>query len=70
MQVRNDFFLLEHCSYSFPFETFFSLLGAALVNFAEDCPKHILIQHLDNVMLKLEAILKGKFNEVCLLQPL
>lgn len=38
--------------------------GAALVNFAEDCPKHILVQHLDNVMLKLEAILKGKFNEL------
>jgi hypothetical protein len=38
--------------------------GAALVNFAEDCPKHILVQYLDAIMMKLEAILNVKFNEV------
>lgn len=40
------------------------MVGAALVNFAEDCPKHILVQYLDGIMLKLEAILNAKFIEV------
>ncbi|XP_065207829.1 importin-5 [Planococcus citri] len=38
--------------------------GAALVNFAEDCPKHILVQYLEGMMLKLEAILNAKFTEL------
>lgn len=42
----------------------FFIVGAALVNFAEDCPKHILVQYLEGMMLKLEAILNAKFTEV------
>lgn len=38
--------------------------GAALVNFAEDCPKHILTGYLDTLMGKLEAILSSKFKEL------
>lgn len=38
--------------------------GAALVNFSEDCPKHILTQYLDGIMGKLEAILSAKFKEL------
>jgi HEAT repeat protein len=38
--------------------------GAALVNFAEDCPKHILTTYLDNLMAKLEGILTAKFKEL------
>ncbi|KAK9870587.1 hypothetical protein WA026_008150 [Henosepilachna vigintioctopunctata] len=38
--------------------------GAALVNFAEDCPKHILTGYLDALMGKLEAILSSKFKEL------
>lgn len=40
------------------------LLGAALVNFAEDCPKHILSGYLDPLMSKLEGILTAKFKEL------
>lgn len=38
--------------------------GAALVNFSEDCPKHILTKYLDSIMNKLEAILTTKFKEL------
>lgn len=38
--------------------------GAALVNFAEDCPKHILSGYLDPLMSKLEGILTAKFKEL------
>lgn len=38
--------------------------GAALVNFAEDCPKHILSGYLDGLMAKLEGILTAKFKEL------
>ncbi|KAL1491195.1 hypothetical protein ABEB36_011831 [Hypothenemus hampei] len=38
--------------------------GAALVNFAEDCPKHILSGYLNPLMAKLEAILTAKVNEL------
>lgn len=40
------------------------MTGAALVNFAEDCPKHILTTYLDNLMAKLEGILTAKFKEL------
>lgn len=38
--------------------------GAALVNFSEDCPKHILVRYLDGIMQKLESILSAKFKEL------
>lgn len=38
--------------------------GAALVNFSEDCPKHILTRYLDGIMSKLETILNSKFTEL------
>ena len=38
--------------------------GAALVNFSEDCPKHILAQYLDTIIAKLEQVLTAKFKEV------
>ncbi|CAH0556676.1 unnamed protein product [Brassicogethes aeneus] len=38
--------------------------GAALVNFAEECPKHILSGYLDPLMSKLEGILTAKFKEL------
>ncbi|KAI4464528.1 importin beta [Holotrichia oblita] len=38
--------------------------GAALVNFSEDCPKHILTGYLDGIMAKLEGILTAKFKEL------
>lgn len=38
--------------------------GAALVNFSEDCPKNILVQYLNQIMARLEAILSAKFNEL------
>lgn len=38
--------------------------GAALVNFSEDCPKHILTKYLDNIMQKLGHILNTKFSEL------
>ena len=41
---------------------FFCFLGAALVNFSEDCPKTILAPYLDGIMAKLEAILSAKFS--------
>jgi hypothetical protein len=38
--------------------------GAALVNFAEDCPKNILAQYLDAIIAKLEQVLSAKFQEL------
>ncbi|CAG9771200.1 unnamed protein product [Ceutorhynchus assimilis] len=38
--------------------------GAALVNFAEDCPKHILSNYLEPLMAKLEGILTSKVKEL------
>lgn len=38
------------------------------MNFAEDCPKHILVQYLNDIMLKLESILNAKFKEVRLIR--
>lgn len=38
--------------------------GAALVNFSEDCPKHILTKYLDDIMKKLESILTDKFKQL------
>ena len=38
--------------------------GAALVNFSEDCPKSILIQYLDPIIVKLEQVLNLRFKEV------
>ncbi|XP_017777748.1 PREDICTED: importin-5 [Nicrophorus vespilloides] len=38
--------------------------GAALVNFSEDCPKHILTGYLDGMMARLEGILTAKFKEL------
>ncbi|RUS70137.1 hypothetical protein EGW08_022100 [Elysia chlorotica] len=37
--------------------------AAALVNFCEECPKHILVQYLDAIIAKLEAVLNNKFKE-------
>ncbi|KAI4504097.1 hypothetical protein M0802_000568 [Mischocyttarus mexicanus] len=38
--------------------------GAALVNFSEDCAKHILTPYLDAIMAKLGSILTAKFQEL------
>ncbi|KAG1681655.1 Importin-5 [Nymphon striatum] len=38
--------------------------AAALVNFAEECPKLILCKYLESIMCKLEAILTSKFKEL------
>lgn len=38
--------------------------GAALVNFAEDSPKTILLQYLDNILNKLLDVLIKKVYEV------
>ncbi|KAI5715171.1 hypothetical protein M8J77_011666 [Diaphorina citri] len=38
--------------------------GAALVNFSEDCPKHILLSYLNGIMEKLKEILNSKFKEL------
>ncbi|KAK6963036.1 Importin-5 [Biomphalaria glabrata] len=37
--------------------------AAALVNFSEECPKHLLVQYLDVIILKLEQVLTHKFRE-------
>ncbi|GFR78745.1 importin-5 [Elysia marginata] len=37
--------------------------AAALVNFSEECPKHILVQYLDPIIGKLETVLNNKFTE-------
>jgi len=38
--------------------------GAALVNFAEECPKSILAGYLDAIIAKLEQVLSTKFQEL------
>ena len=38
--------------------------GAALVNFAEDCPPRLLIEHLPQIIEKLEQVLNRKYQEV------
>ena len=38
--------------------------GAALVNFAEDSPKNILLTYLDNILVKLQDVLIKKVHEV------
>jgi hypothetical protein len=37
-------------------------VGAALVNFSEDCPKSILVPYLDQIMLKLCWVLENAFQ--------
>ena len=39
--------------------------GAALVNFSEECPKHILTLYLDAIIEKLEQVLSATFQQVC-----
>lgn len=34
-------------------------IGAALVNFCEDCPKRTLLSYMDQMMIKLESILQA-----------
>jgi hypothetical protein len=38
--------------------------GAALVNFAEDCPPRLLVEHLPQIIEKLENVLGRKYQEV------
>ena len=38
--------------------------GAALVNFAEDSPKNILLNYLEHILLKLNEVLIKKVQEV------
>jgi len=38
--------------------------GAALVNFAEDCPQRILVEHLPQIIEKLEQVLSRKYQEL------
>lgn len=38
--------------------------AAALVNFAEECPKAVLSQYLDVILNKMEQVLCSKFKEV------
>jgi hypothetical protein len=38
--------------------------GAALVNFAEDCPPRLLVEHLPQIIEKLEQVLSRKYQEV------
>ncbi|GAB6024224.1 hypothetical protein CHUAL_008922 [Chamberlinius hualienensis] len=38
--------------------------GAALVNFCEDCPKTILSSYLENIICRLETILRAKLDEL------
>jgi len=42
--------------------------GAALVNFAEDCPPRLLVEHLPQIIEKLEQVLNRKYQEVILLK--
>jgi hypothetical protein len=41
--------------------------GAALVNFAEDAPKNILITYLDSIVNKLQDVLIAKVYDVNIL---
>ena len=36
----------------------------ALVNFSEDCPQRILVEHLPQIIEKLEQVLSRKYQEV------
>ena len=38
--------------------------AAALVNFSEECPKHIITLYIDQIMVKLEKVLSNKMKEV------
>ncbi|CAF0719109.1 unnamed protein product [Adineta steineri] len=38
--------------------------GAALVNFAEDCPPRLLVEHLPQIIEKLEQVLNRKYQEL------
>ena len=38
--------------------------AAALVNFSEECPKHVLVGYLDDIIGKLEVVLTDKIKEV------
>ncbi|CAF3471379.1 unnamed protein product [Rotaria sp. Silwood1] len=38
--------------------------GAALVNFAEGCPSHLLVEHLPQIIEKLEQVLNRKYEEL------
>jgi len=38
--------------------------GAALVNFSEDCPARLLVEHLPQIIEKLEQVLSRKYQEV------
>ena len=38
--------------------------AAALVNFSEECPKHVLLGYLDPIIGKLEQVLTSKIQEV------
>jgi importin-5 len=38
--------------------------GAALVNFAEHCPPRLLVEHLPQIIEKLEQVLSRKYQEV------
>ncbi len=40
--------------------------GAALVNFVEDCPPHLLVKYLPQIIEKLEQVLNRKYQEVIL----
>ena len=44
--------------------------GAALVNFAEDCPSRLLVEHLPQIIEKLEQVLSRKYQEVISFQDL
>lgn len=38
--------------------------GAALVNFSEDAPKHVVVSYLDPMMRKLEWVLQQTMKQV------
>ena len=38
--------------------------GAALVNFSEDCPSRLLVEHLPQIIDKLEQVLSRKYQEL------
>jgi len=38
--------------------------GAALVNFAKGCPPSLLVEHLPQIIEKLEQVLSRKYQEV------
>ena len=38
--------------------------AAALVNFSEECPKHIIALYIDAIVAKLEKVISNKMKEV------